>query len=76
MKTRELKLYNSLIEHLLDLKDFAYLYSVPVISNDYINGHYTAIGYQAFAENLRYIVSNYINKHIDEFQDVYLNSQE
>lgn len=58
--------------HLLDLDKYAYLYDVDSINNDYIGGHYTAISYQQFAENLRYIMSDYINHNISAFQDVHL----
>lgn len=57
--------------HLLDLEAYKSLYFVPTITNDSIGGHYTAIAYQQFAENLRVIWSKYINSHISDFQDVY-----
>jgi lysophospholipase L1-like esterase len=58
--------------HLLDLYEYKSLYKTSKLSGDAIMGHYTAIGYQQFAENLRYIWSEYINNNISEFQDVYL----
>jgi lysophospholipase L1-like esterase len=58
--------------HLLDLYEYKSLYKTEKVSDDSIMGHYTAIGYQQFAENLRYIWSDYINKNISDFQDVYL----
>lgn len=57
--------------HLLDLDAHKSLYFVPSITGDSIGGHYTAIAYQQFAENLRVIWSKYINSHISDFQDVY-----
>ena len=57
--------------HLLDLEAYLPMYKTDLILGDKINGHYTAIGYQMFAENLRVIWSEYINNHIAEFQDVY-----
>lgn len=57
--------------HLLDLYPYKALYSVPSIADDGIGGHYTAIGYQQWAENMRVVWSDYINSHIRDFQDVY-----
>ena len=57
--------------HLLDLEAYLPMYKTDLILGDKINGHYTAIGYQMFAENLRVIWSEYINNHIADFQDVY-----
>jgi len=57
--------------HLLDLDAYKSLYFVSTITGDSIGGHYTAIAYQQFAENLRFIWSKYINSHISDFQDVY-----
>lgn len=57
--------------HVLDLAAYLPMYKTDLILGDKINGHYTAIGYQMFAENLRVIWSEYINNHIAEFQDVY-----
>ena len=58
--------------HLLDLDAYRWLYLTDAVTDDRINGHYTAIGYQQFAENLRYVWSRYMNDNIDQFQDVYL----
>jgi lysophospholipase L1-like esterase len=58
--------------HLLDLYEYKSMYKTAKVTGDAIMGHHTAIGYQQFAENLRYVWSDYINKHISEFQDVYL----
>lgn len=57
--------------YLLDLDAYKSLYFVSTITRDSIGGHYTAIAYQQFAENLRYIWSEYINNNISDFQDVY-----
>ena len=57
--------------HCIDLYANRELYSVSSLVNDYVNGHYTAIGYEQFAEIYSYILSNYINNHVSEFQDVY-----
>jgi hypothetical protein len=56
--------------HLLDLAAYLPMYKTDLILGDKISGHYTAIGYQMFAENLRVIWSEYINTHIEDFQDV------
>lgn len=58
--------------HLLDLYQYKYLYKTAKVTGDSALGHYTPIGYQQFAENLRYVWSDYINQHITDFQDVYL----
>ena len=57
--------------HCLDLANYLSLYQTDSILGDSIGGHRTAIGYQQFAENLRYIWSEYINENISDFQDVY-----
>lgn len=58
--------------HLLDLYEYKALYKTSKLTKDAIMGHYSPIGYQQFAENLRYVWSDYINKNISKFQDVYL----
>lgn len=56
--------------HLLDLYAYKDLYSNITLTSDLVGGHYTAIGYEQFAEILNYILSNYINDNIEDFQDV------
>ena len=56
--------------HLLDLYAYKDLYNNVTLTNDLVGGHYTALGYEQFAEILNYILSNYINDNIDDFQDV------
>lgn len=56
--------------HLLDLYAYKDLYTNVTLTNDLVGGHYTAIGYEQFAEILNYILSNYINDNIEDFQDV------
>ena len=56
--------------HCIDLYKYRHMYNVPSIKSDFINGHYTAIGYEQFAEIYCTILSNYINNHIKDFQDV------
>ena len=61
--------------HCIDLEAHAYMYTDPVLDpknpeSDYLRGHYTAIGYERFAENYKVILGDYINHHIKEFQDV------
>ena len=58
--------------HLLDLYEYRHLYTVESLKGDSVGGHYTAIGYQQFAEILRIVWSDYINKHISAFQRVHL----
>lgn len=57
--------------HLLDLFAYYNLYTAASITGDNIGAHYTAIGYEQFAEILNYIMSTYINANISDFQDVY-----
>ena len=57
--------------HLIDLYAMRDLYSNASLTGDAINGHYTAIGYEQFAEILAYILSDFINNNIKSFQDVY-----
>ena len=56
--------------HVLDLNNYKDLYNISSITSDFKSGHYTAIGYEQFAENLEYILSDYINNNIADFQDV------
>lgn len=56
---------------LIDLVDYIYIYKNSILVADAMNGHYTAIGYEQFAEIYAYILSNYINQHISDFQDVF-----
>ena len=57
--------------YVLDLDAYADLYNIKEIAEDYVGGHQTAIGYCAFAKNLHYIWSDFINSNISEFQDVF-----
>lgn len=56
--------------HLLDLYAYKDLYNNITLTQDLVGGHYTALGYEQFAEILNYILSNYINDNIKDFQDV------
>ena len=56
--------------HCLDLLANIEMYSNISLTNDSHYGHYTAIGYEQFAEILSVIMSNYINDNIADFQDV------
>jgi len=56
--------------HCLDLLANADLYDIASLTGDLKSGHYTAIGYEQFAEIMCKIMSDYINEHITEFQDV------
>lgn len=55
----------------LDLNASRELYKNASLVNDAINGHYTAIGYEQFSEIMAYIMSDYINNHISDFQNVH-----
>ena len=55
--------------HLIDLVNYKKYYDQ--ISGDSVGSHYTAIGYERFAEIYKYILSEYINTHITDFQDVH-----
>lgn len=66
------ELYNGTYNvHCIDLSKYSYLYENSSLVNDMVNGHYTAIGYEQFAEIYEYILSEYINNHISEFQNVH-----
>ena len=54
---------------LLDLYEYRDMYNISSITGDVWYGHYTAIGYEQFAENLNYILSEFINSNISSFQD-------
>lgn len=58
--------------HLLDLYAYRDMYENASLTEDRTGGHYTAIGYQQFAEILRVIWSEYINDNIASFQHIHL----
>lgn len=55
--------------YLLDLQAHYDLYR-PIIP-DFLNGHYTALGYEQFAEVFAYLISQYIVDNYSDFQDVF-----
>ncbi|MBO7711391.1 MAG: SGNH/GDSL hydrolase family protein [Lachnospiraceae bacterium] len=55
----------------LDLRANIGLYQMPSITGDIVNGHYTAIAYEQFAEIFCYLISEYINTHVTDFQNVF-----
>lgn len=57
--------------HCIDLAAHADLYALSPLKDDAIGGHYTAIGYQQFAEIYALILSDYINSHVSAFQNVH-----
>ena len=57
--------------HLIDLAANYKMFTTNSFASDSINGHYTAIGYQQMAEFLNYLISDYINNNVSNFQDVY-----
>lgn len=58
--------------HCIDLAANKDLYNVESLTGDSLKGHYTAIGYEQFAEIYNYLLSKYIGEHITDFQDVFL----
>lgn len=56
--------------HLLDLMEYKNRYDFKTLANDRVSGHYTAQGYEQFAEILMDVMSDYINAHYSDFQDV------
>lgn len=56
--------------HCLDLLAKSDMFGLPSLVNDEYYGHYTATGYEQFAEILSVILSDYINEHTAEFRDV------
>ena len=57
--------------HCIDLSIVSDYYSNESLLNDAINAHYTAIGYEQFAEIYNYVLSDYINNNVSSFQDIY-----
>ena len=49
---------------------YAKLYQNETFVKDYINGHYTAIGYEYMAECYLHVLSDVINENVKEFQNV------
>lgn len=62
--------YSNLKLHLLDLEKYQNMYAIRSITQDSINAHYTAIGYEQFSEILQYVWSEYITRNISAFQNV------
>lgn len=56
--------------HLIDLAKYTAFYHRPGLLADLLQGHFTAIGYEQFAELYSAILSEYINHHATEFQNV------
>lgn len=56
--------------HCIDLVEYQDLYNQLSVSGDYIGSHFTAIGYEQFAEILKLAISDYIKNNISDFQKV------
>lgn len=57
--------------HLIDLAgEYASLYTNASLTNDETSSHFTALGYEQFAEIYAYVLSDYINKNVRLFRDV------
>ena len=65
-KTKGQKVY------LCDIADdkYAEYYDNDLFAEDFINGHYSAIGYEYMAECYVHVMSDVINSNIKDFQDV------
>lgn len=63
--------YSTYHTHCVDLYNYRYLYTNISLTGDSLNGHFTASGYEQFAEIYAYILSDYINTHISDFQNVH-----
>lgn len=57
--------------HLIDLYAMRNLFSNASLTGDFIGGHYTAVGYEQFAEIMSYAISDYINHHVSDFQNIH-----
>lgn len=57
--------------YLIDLVKETKIWKQKSFTNDYVGGHYTAIGYEQMAEGLNYIISKYMDNHITEFQNIH-----
>lgn len=57
--------------HCIDLEKMKDYYTNSSLTSDAIYGHYTALGYEQFSEIYAYILSDYINHHVSDFQDVH-----
>lgn len=55
----------------IDLDAMRDIYDFKSLQADAVQGHYTAIGYEQFAEVYEYILSRYIDDHITDFQNVH-----
>lgn len=58
--------------HCLDITKYPDIWDTPSFRNDYINGHYTGLGYEQMAEGVNYCLAKYIDSHISDFQNVHL----
>ena len=57
--------------HCIDLYAVKDYYTNTSLTDDAVGGHYTAVGYEQFAEIYSYVLSSYINKHVSAFQNVH-----
>lgn len=57
--------------HCIDLEAVKDYYEMSSLTDDAVMGHYTALGYEQFAEIYMYVLSDYINNHVADFQDVF-----
>ena len=57
--------------HCIDFESIKEYYENLSFETDYVNGHYTDIGYEQFAEIYEYVLSDYINNHVSEFQNIH-----
>ena len=57
--------------HLLDLYNYVHWYALGDVATHASQGHYTAIGYQKFAELLRHVWSEYVTNHPNAFANVH-----
>ena len=58
--------------HCIDLaRDYRHLYDMNSLQADYVKWHYTALGYEQFAEIYAYVLSDYIDKNVLAFQNVF-----
>lgn len=55
----------------IDLYQYKYLYDNITLSDDSLNGHLSAIGYEQLSEIYAYILSDFMNKNISDFQNVH-----
>ena len=53
--------------HLIDTRNYAFMFKDPLLINSYMNGHYTTIGYNRLSTIYEMIINDYIKNNLSLF---------